>query len=375
MSYLSSLNQLTKEFLTQLLGKQVSEINVTPVSEGHTQCIKVKVNVNYIENNKTKELKLFLKSFTTKAEFNRENTKQREFCNNLEEDLTILHNWAHNYEMNFFKFIVNSSLPSELLDILPKCFTIKENVISLENLCESRNAKILSMWNPGLNSKEMINLLNVYAKFHGFSMKLDLSKELVSYQEISENRDIRILYSAKKMGFDINERLSDIFQKLDLSELSKENLKKIKEFGFVGLSNMFSEYKGLLHGDANPNNILVDENWEKIFLVDFQEGCIGNPMADIGWLFITSCEIDNEEEVLEIYFTLLSECFGKLLDFNILMNDYYIGIMIAAYLILMVVGVVDSQYKDNFFWKLVNSCVLKLNKYDSKISLKLKSKI
>lgn len=372
MSYLTSSDQITKEYISRLIEKEVLNINVIPVSEGLTQCLKAKVEVVFVEKGETKELKLFLKSFPTKNEYNRELTIQREFGKELDEELTIMHNWAHNYEMKFYKFICDNTLPDELLKVLPKCYFVKENVIAVENLCETKNAKILSMWDPGLNFEETASLLKAYARFHGLSMKLDLSNQLASYDEIAENRDIRIIYSAKKAGFDLNERLAEISQKMDLSALSKENLKIIKDLGFSKLARMFSNYKSFIHGDANPNNILVDDGWEKVFFVDFQEGSIGNPMADIGWFMITSGEIGDEKEILEMYFKLLSDYSEKALDFNTLMNDYYVGIVIAAYLILMVVGVVSSEYKETFFWKLVNSCVIKLNKYESEINLLLK---
>ena len=67
---------------------------------------------------------------------------------------------------------------------------IKENVIVLENLCQTRDVNILSMWNPGCNSDEISKLLAGYAKFHGLSMKAGLTNELASFEEISQNREI-----------------------------------------------------------------------------------------------------------------------------------------------------------------------------------------
>jgi hypothetical protein len=365
MSYLSSIKQITKDYLSQLLEREVVNFEITPVSEGHTQCLKVKVSVSHSEN---ENIKLFLKSFTTTDEFKREFTFSREFGQDLEKDLNVMHNWAHNYEINFYKLTMSPSFPQNLFDVIPRCYVLKENVIGIENLCETRNARILSMWDPGLNVEEITKLLIAYAKFHGLSMSMGLANELASFDEIAVNRDVRILYSSKSRGFDLNGRLLDIIEKMSLSDLAKENLKKIRNLGFTGLTKMFSRYKSFVQGDANPNNILVDENWENIILVDFQEGCIGNPLADIGWFMITSGEIGDEKEVLEIYFKLLSEYAGKDLNNDVLMKDYYIGIILAAYLILMVVGVVSTEYKDTFFYRLVDSCVLKLNKYDSEIS-------
>lgn len=375
MSNLSSIDKITTDYLSKLIGKEIIEIKKYPISEGHTQCMKLKVDVCLIENNEVKYLKLFLKSFDSRKEYEREKTRNRQFGTDLDEDLEIMHNWAHFYEMNFYNFINEiKDIYSDINDVIPRCHFVKENIIALENLCDTKNLKTLSMWNPGLKSDETIKILKAYAKLHGSGLKINLNNELASFDEIASNRDHRIIYSAKKSGFDLNLRLNEIIEKMNLSDLSKENLKIIKELGFVGLNKKFSDYKTLLHGDANPNNILVDDNFEKIMLVDFQEGCLGNPMSDIGWFAITSGEFQNEKELLEEYIRLLSHYSNKNLNKNVFFNDFYVGIMIAAYLILMVVGVVSIEYKDTFFWKLVNSCALKLNKFDSHINFLLKNK-
>jgi len=89
----------------------------------------------------------------------------------------------------------------------------------------------------------------------------------------------------------------------------------------IDLFNFVSEYaqkfklmtkpdllKGLIHGDAFPNNTLFDKDNKLVAIIDFEEACVDNLILDVGMTINGFCFIDNQldEDLLAAFLTAYS---------------------------------------------------------------------
>ncbi|MDE0470976.1 MAG: homoserine kinase [Ekhidna sp.] len=61
--------------------------------------------------------------------------------------------------------------------------------------------------------------------------------------------------------------------------------------------------KGLIHGDAFPNNTVFGVNDDLIAIIDFEEACVDNLILDVGMTINGFCFVDNrlDEQLLEAF--------------------------------------------------------------------------
>jgi hypothetical protein len=197
----SVLDNVNKEYISQILNVRVESVEKIPLTQQGSECLKAKINVRYNEGTKH----LFLKFYETDPNLSRENTKNLIFGKESELEMKVMHNWAHNIEKEFYKniFGLRNTLNSGIYKLLPQLFCVDNDCINMENFIDSRSMINLSMHNPSLEYDKISKLISAYAKFHAYTSDIETTKNLLDYSAIADIRKKRVIYSATSRSFSV----------------------------------------------------------------------------------------------------------------------------------------------------------------------------
>lgn len=234
---------------------------------------------------------------------------------------------SYKVETNWYK---NWNEQCEQLIRTPKCCFIEEEsgiiVIGLEDLDEAG----YKLRRDGLSINETKLCLKWLADFHAKFMQQSYKKDLWTvgtYWHLATR--------------------PDEFDKM-IDGWLKGNAQNLDEV----LSSC--KYKTIVHGDAKVANFCFDENMSDVAAVDFQYVGGGCGMKDVIYLF-SSCLsenelFNNEEELLEFYFSELEKNISSKINFNELKTEWTNMYAIAwADFIRFLLGWAPNHYKINSY--------------------------
>ncbi|XP_044746572.1 uncharacterized protein LOC123308095 [Coccinella septempunctata] len=209
-------------------------------------------------------------------------------------------------------------------DNIPRCYgTVNETnhyVIVMENL-KPKNFRCHPLGGDAMSLDHVKLVITAYAKWHALGLAVrdqdpDVLKGFGKPRHLLENE-----YLMKSICASIENEMdyvSEIYKKNnDLKPV--EVLQKLKE-NYVQMFRDMLENKDedvliARHGDSWNNNFLFHFNEEqnipdKVMIIDWQAGILGNPMADVNQFLFYCCtrkELEHLDEILKLYHDTLSK--------------------------------------------------------------------